>query len=610
MTVLNNHSLPSPEYTGDSDSESDIAKELEQKRRQVDEEIARYRAQKDKELKDFEAELKTKRKQNRIRRQLQRDNGINHYEFTKNSPSATPPSKSMLSAREKKARSPSRPFGIWQAEPIRLMRPNGGSKVTPPTICLDKMNIKGENIPQSHVSPLQTPPTPTNVSAFTVATVARNHDQASSARTASASRPSDQLRNKPPISPDSKVHEDIGALAGIFVPPYLPLLDTQHDTPETPIEGTQTEPASPTEPSMIEAVPVHASSLPTESSLSNNFHVPQTKRAYTSSSTIDRAKLPPIIRNVNGRKRPAGKRKHVTFQLADRAIVEPSSSYEEGPSPDIDGESMDRQESNDSIASSSSREADNQPQAEQKPPKRAPLDPFGRRKRTPKPDTTPAAEVGMSMGDLLLGPNTGRTSVPSQQPPSSEADGYFSPRNATSSPGSSSPEKSATFGSVDDNAYMTKRKEVLHTQRLERRNSRSPNVSPSSSRQTSFDSSNAAGKRGAHRPYQSPRFSPRHSPITRPLQSRYPGTLEDDLLLGHGNVGFFELDEELHSPEAGIPRPELPEDKEEELEISKGRKSKDHDLPIDLQTGTSVPIDIVRSSSGSLSNSWIGTFGH
>lgn len=79
----------------------------------------------------------------------------------------------------------------------------------------------------------------------------------------------------------------------------------------------------------------------------------------------------------------------------------------------------------------------------------------------------------------------------------------------------------------------------------------------------------------------------------------------------NSNVGFFELDEELSSPTAGIPTPDQPEHKEDELEPhpTKGKKKQGAGaFPDELQTGTSVPIDIVRP--GSVSNSWVGTFGH
>lgn len=601
MTVLSSHSLPSPEYTGDSDSDSEIIKELEQKRRELDEEIAHFRAQKDHEFKIFEADLKARKKQQRLQQQKHKHNAINYYEFTKNSPSATPPSNPTLKGYEKKSRSPSR-VGSKQSEPIRLMKPHAGSKVTPATICLDKMNISGENILQSHVSPLQTPPTPTAFSTFE----SDRHSHSSGATSAFVPKCQSKTRNQVPLSPEEHMQEEAVALTGLFVPGFLPMLDARSDGTERQIVGTQTEPASPTGPSMVDSIAIQSTSLPTVSSLNESLQMPQAKRAYTSPSAMNRSKLPPIIRNVNGRARTAGKRKHVTFQLADRAIVEPSSSYEEGPSPDVEGATP--KASTDSITSESSSESLTRPKIQRK---KTPLDPFGRRKRQVRPTETPAEEVGMSMGDLLMGgDNEDEEPESSKTETSSGLDGYFSLRHNIPGISSPSPERSNSFGSVDDDAYMHKRKGLLSEQKLQRRNSRSPRTSPAVSRQTSFEEKDLSGDNLGTRAYQSPRFMPGFSPVTRGVQSQYPGTIEDDLLLGGGNVGFFELDEELNGADAGVPKPELPEDKEEELEFARLRRSDKQDTSKEIQTGTSVPIDIIRPGSMSVSNSWVGTFGH
>lgn len=635
--VMQNSSLPSPDYTGDSDSESEIAQELIQKRKQLDEEVARFRAQKDKEFKDFEIDLKSKRREKRVQQQFLRNNNSYYHDFTKNSPSATPPaaSTSMLTGLEEKIQNTDLPQQTRQPQPkpIRLMKSGVGPKVTTPTICLDKISIIGENVPQPHLNQLHTPPIPSS----TVSQIAARASPTIHARSTSIERVSS--RDKLPKTPENK-HED--NFSNLFAPPYLPLLESRHER-SGQIEGTQTEPASPTSHSMdIQPISVTSSSLPTESSMSNEFYVPATKRAYTSPSALTRKALPPIIRNVNGRKRTGGKRKHVTFQLADRAIVEPSSSYEEGPSPDVDGES-DRRDSNESDASQCIVET--APVEAIRPViarKLTPLDPFGRRKRHVVPEDTPEEEVGMNMGDLLFGAD--RELHPSSPPivtttnsynrrPSLQdtselgesqstnlqpEDGYFSPRHNTFSPTSPSPEKSTTFGSVDDNAYMTKQKNKLVSQRTERKNSRSPLHSPAASRQTSFDNASTSTAPKATRKLESPHFSPRHSPGHSPRQTpRYPrfaqdhpGFIEDELLRGN-NLGFFELDEELDSPNKPLSH-FIEDDKEENEAIENKNKKGRHtvDLPEDFQTGTSVPINIVRPGTSSVSNSWIGTFGH
>lgn len=615
-----NNSLPSPEYTGDSDSESEFAQELIQRRRQLDEEVARFRAQKDKELREFEIELKSRRAQKRVQQQFQKNNNNYYHEFSKNSPSATPPvsSISVLNGFEKKIQTPR------QLEPIRLMKSSTESKVTPPTICLDKISIIGENVSQAHVSPLQTPPTPTAASRVPVTIHA-----------CSASIDRGSPRNQSPKLPDP-AHEDKPSC--VFAPPYLSIFESSHDGSGL-VEGTQTEPTSPTGHNVTkEIMSVTSSSLPVKSSMSNEFQVPATKRAYTSPSTLNPKMLAPIIRNVNGRKRVGGKRKHVTFQLADRAIVEPSSSYEEGPSPDLEDES-DGRSSTCSETSQQSPENDSAGASRPAIPSRpTPLDPFGRRKRTLIPEETPESEIGMNMGDLLFGTDkelhqasppiiTTTNSYnrrPSQQE-ETEADGYFSARRNTFSPDSPSLEKSAAFGSVDDNAYMTKQKNKLVHQRNERKSSRSPSASPVISRATSYDDQVApASVKPAPTRVKSPCFSPQRSAETSPkqlphqqlkgprlIQDHHPGFLEDDLLVGLNNVGFFELDEELDSPQASRAH-FVDEDKEEieAIEKSRKRERRKYGVPEGIQTGTSVPINIVRPGRSSVSNSWIGTFGH
>lgn len=56
----------------------------------------------------------------------------------------------------------------------------------------------------------------------------------------------------------------------------------------------------------------------------------RTNRSHTEPA-IPSTSLPSALRTASGT--AVRKRKHVTFQLADSAIVEPSSSYEEMPSP-------------------------------------------------------------------------------------------------------------------------------------------------------------------------------------------------------------------------------------------------------------------------------------
>lgn len=576
MTYVNNHSLPSPDYTGDSDSDSEVAKELEQKRREIDEEIAHFKALKDKEFREFEHDLKSRRRQRRAQQHGFRNDGINYYEFIKNSPSATPPSTSVLSACEKKHRSPS-----GQLQPIRLIKANASPKVTPPTICLDKMNVSKDYQPAGDMDHMQIQPPAALIPAS--ARKAYKQRYASPSSTSSASVHSEArvkapVLSAPPVNPTtSEVHA-----RGMAVPNYLPLLDGGYDNNRSQVDGISTEPASPAEPSIMSVITAQSSSLPTESSLSESFQIPQTKRAYTSpTSTLNRAKLPPIIRNVNGRKHKSGKRKHVTFQLADRAIVEPSSSYEEGPSPDVDDES-DARSSNDSLQTPTpNHEISNESPRPKFQRKSTPLDPFGRRRPTLKPLATPEEEVGMNMGDLLLSDRDDDDDFVGSVGEVDED--YFSPRHSNESPVRHASEQSWT-----------------------------PMNSPPKQRHSSLDLSSLLiseqQKQLSPRPYLSPSFSPHHSPGMRP--ARYPGMLGDDSVRGKGNVGFFELDEELFVDGDSEPKVDASNPLDDELEAGQKRRTRDENPEEEIKTGSSLPISIVRPGTSSVSNSWVGTFGH
>jgi len=605
MTMIQ-HSLPSPEYTGDSDSDSDIIYELEKKRRQLDEDIARFRSQKDKEFRDFEAELKARKRQRRTQQQHQKDSASNYYEFTKHSPSTTPPSFTLLGGCEKKIRNANSQLAYKQSEPIRLMKPSAGSKVTPPTICLYKTNIQAEGVPQINANAFKRPPAPDDLS---LPTISQSRDCANAE---SASIQSDPPRDKPLLSPRKTSSDQAGNARPIST--YLPLLDTRDGRQSIgqSIEGTRTEPTSPTQPSMnIETMPPQSSSLPTESSMTDSPQAPATRRAYTSPSALNRATLPPIIRNVNGRRRSNSKRKHVTFQLSNRAIVEPSSSYEEGVSPDVDDGSSSRRTSNDSTASSSRKTSESR----QRPVvnrRHTPRDPFGRRKREYMPVSTPNSEIGMSMGDLLLADGSGDAAPRAEGRPTSahKEEGYFSPRHGNHSPNSPMKVKSTDFESTKSDAYINSGKDLPTNKKSERQTSKSPSNASTPASKPSIRNTGSTSFTSGHNKPASPHFSPQRSPAIRPaqLQRSYPSTLEDDILTNNNNIGFFELDDELSSPTTGVSRTDVPEDKDDGLELKTGRSSHDHGSSGGPELGTSVPIDIVRV--GSIRGSWVGTFGH
>ncbi|ERF73118.1 hypothetical protein EPUS_09192 [Endocarpon pusillum Z07020] len=106
--------------------------------------------------------------------------------------------------------------------------------------------------------------------------------------------PSKRGTGKSPTTPDRE-----NEFHGLFTPGYLQLLDTK------------------------------PSSLP---QIATPPPISETKRAVTA-PTLPSTSLPSALRAASG---AARKRKHVTFRLAHSVVVEPSSSYEEIPSPSED----------------------------------------------------------------------------------------------------------------------------------------------------------------------------------------------------------------------------------------------------------------------------------
>lgn len=107
--------------------------------------------------------------------------------------------------------------------------------------------------------------------------------------------PSKRETGKSPTTPDRE-----NEFHGLFTPGYLQLLDTK------PSSLPQIAPPPPP--------------------------ISETKRAVTT-PTLPSTSLPSALRAASG---AARKRKHVTFRLAHSVVVEPSSSYEETPSPSED----------------------------------------------------------------------------------------------------------------------------------------------------------------------------------------------------------------------------------------------------------------------------------
>lgn len=262
-------SLPSPAKDESSDSESEILAELDAKRRQLAEEITSFRAQKEKEFRTFERELRSKRRGGRS--QLTGAQAARAAKATKGS-SAIAAVSNVFVAK------PVRPNGLSKGKPLSSDLPNLKSRLSAlpsqPTAGVDKLTINGTTTPPI----VGTPPL-----------------------TRSLSRSPTILSITPPRKGGAKLlnkrDEDGTDFAGLFTPKYLPLLEARPATSLPPV------PIASSHPKRALNVPV----LPSTS-------------------------LPSALRTASGS--AMRKRKHVTFQLGDTTIVEPSSSYEELPSPE------------------------------------------------------------------------------------------------------------------------------------------------------------------------------------------------------------------------------------------------------------------------------------
>jgi hypothetical protein len=256
-------SLPSPARDESSDSESEILAELDEKRRELDDEIANFKAQKEKEFRMFERELRSKRKT-----RLSKPTDTQARKGT----SAVSAVSNLFVGKQ------ARPNGLGKDKKLSgdLLKLGSRPKALPsqPTVGVDKLTINGTTTPPI----VGTPPL-----------------------TRSVSRSPINLSITPPRKGAGKLFnardEEKTDFSGLFTPTYLPLLEARKST-----------------------------SLPAARATS-----PQTKRALTVPA-IPSTSLPSALRTASGS--AIRKRKHVTFQLGDTTIVEPSSSYEELPSPE------------------------------------------------------------------------------------------------------------------------------------------------------------------------------------------------------------------------------------------------------------------------------------
>jgi hypothetical protein len=244
-------SLPSPARDDSSDSESEILAELDEKRKHIDDEIASFRVQKEKEFQNFERELRSRRKPAQPKR--------------KNNQSAQGTS-AVSAVSNLFAGNQLRPNGLDKGKKIS----DGLSKAT---VVVDKLTINGTTTP-----PIVGTPPPTRSLSRSPADLSITPPRKSAGR-----------------SPNAR-DEEKRDFSGLFTPTYLPLLEARRSSPLPPARVVSQK----------------------------------AKRALTVPA-IRSTSLPSALRTSS--ESAIRKRKHVTFQLGDTMIVEPSSSYEELPSP-------------------------------------------------------------------------------------------------------------------------------------------------------------------------------------------------------------------------------------------------------------------------------------
>jgi hypothetical protein len=281
------------------DSNSEVARLLNQKRREIEQEVALFKASKDQEFRDFEKSLlKSKHRRKR--------NDQPKKSASKANDGAAHPSALSLLAGVPRATSRVVDGDAAEQVPERLavVKSAPSSK---PTISLDRSNIKGQTTPPTGESP--------RPSEKLVRQISRSPDNRGTGPCADTS-----------VGRDCKADEHRGpanssndSFAGVFTPSYLPLLESQQN--QRPTNG---------QPPEIR-LQRHNSFSHSQSSSEMFSPVSRSQRSQTA-PILPSTSLPSALRTASGT--AIRKRKHVTFQLADSAIVEPSSSYEEMPSPE------------------------------------------------------------------------------------------------------------------------------------------------------------------------------------------------------------------------------------------------------------------------------------
>ncbi|KIW44671.1 uncharacterized protein PV06_03126 [Exophiala oligosperma] len=534
--------LPSPDNTNTSDSEADIADILDRKRRELDEEVAKFKATKDREFREFERDLRSRR----------RNQGYDISPSKRSVSGNTSPLSLLCSTHNVVGNG-------WTAGQKSKREGNGvGEKIikaaplSKPTLSLDKLNITAGSVPPTHS--LSTPPTPSFFPS-------RSPSDGSSA---TITPPRLQSTNKRPPTPGVEKND---SFAGVFIPAYLPLLESQDRRPS--VRGPQALTSDEEEKKQVQlndeikleaerqraALVESSHSLPEQPVSPTVLATKRTRSAPQMGSSAGAsvgASLPSALRTASGGHRGhKHKKKHVTFQLADSKVVEPSSSYEESP-----------------VSAGS------------------PSGSSGSTATLTFQQTVEDVDAELDIAPNFGVNGDGHRHEPDAQPSEEQ---QTSPRSAGGS-GSANSKKSASL-------------------RERRRGKGGRFLSPMPS------------------PLPSPAPSPTiaadndNSLLASAEESGFSGGLTgaDD---GGSGVGFFELDEELASP--GL------REKSMELELGidsqvggsdgEGRRRRredggggDDESTNKMTTGSftsgSVPIDIIRPT-GTITPSWVGSFGH
>lgn len=308
------NALPSPDNTSESDSE--ILDALDQKRRQLDDEIARFKAAKDREFREFEKELRVKRKRSHL------------PPLT----SATAACLNLLASAQNGA------VNGWSASKVKkdgffndkVKKP---APLSGPTLSLDRQNITGETTPP--LNSLETPPTPSLLKPL------RSGSPTTIITRPVTPPPSESEKEPVPTSTPTPSKDRSDPFAGVFTPAYLPLLDSRDQRPivRTPPPLSVTE----EEKKQLQQLDVETKQQAEEHRLESSQSLPPQQvspRLVANSRTrstpvLPSASLPSALRTSSGGVGER-RRKHVMFQLADLKVVDPSSSYEEGPSPELE----------------------------------------------------------------------------------------------------------------------------------------------------------------------------------------------------------------------------------------------------------------------------------